>query len=57
MNEPLTLKQVEQALGELEMLLDTVGDDKQLAMFSALYAKAYCMKLRLMPKESKHASD
>ena len=57
MNEPLTLAQVEQALNELEMLLDAVGDDKQMEMFSALYAKAYCMKLRLMPKESNHASD
>lgn len=54
MREEITLEKVEQALNELELLMSMVGDGKQLEIFAGLYAKAYTMKLRLMPKESKH---
>lgn len=58
MKDEPTLEQVEQALSELELLMSMLpsagGSDQQMEIFAGLYAKAYTMKLRLMPKESKH---
>lgn len=48
-----TLEQVNGALEELALLMADC-DERQLEIFSALYAKAYTMKLRLM-KEAPHA--
>lgn len=55
MNQEPTLELVEQAMEELALLMAGC-DGKQLEVFSALYAKAYTMKLRLMAKEKPHAS-
>ena len=49
--EPVTLEQIEGALEELADLMAACDNQAQLQMFSALYAKAYTIKLRLMPKE------
>ena len=49
--EPLTLEQIEGALEELTDLMAVCDNQHQLDLFSALYAKAYILKLRLMPKE------
>lgn len=49
-----TLAEVNEALGEIELLMAEC-DYNQLQIFSALYAKAYMLKLRLM-KEKPHAS-
>lgn len=50
----LTLEQIEGALEEMADLMAVCDSQHQLELFSALYAKAYVLKLRLMPKEDKH---
>lgn len=53
-NEPFTLERIEGALEELTLLMGEC-DGAQLALYAALYAKAYTMKLNLLAKESKDA--
>lgn len=54
MRKEPTLDEINGALEELALLMADC-DDRQLEIFSALYAKAYTIKLRLM-KENPHAS-
>jgi len=51
----MTIAQIDGALEELQLLMAEC-DDSQLQIFSAIYAKAYAMKLSLMAKETKHAN-
>lgn len=58
MNDKPTIKEVDDALSELKLLMGMSQDNPGvLETLTAIYAKAYCMKLRLMPKESNHARD
>jgi len=55
MNDKPTVKEVGDALNELEVLMGVAHDNPGvLETLTALYAKGYCLKLRLMAKESKH---
>lgn len=52
MNLEPTVEQVRTALNELDTLMrENQNDPDFLDILSTLYAKAYCLKLRLMPKE------
>ena len=58
MKDEPTVKQVRDALLELKLLMGVShGNPGVLETLTALYAKGYCLKLRLMAKESNHASD
>lgn len=52
--KPFTLRELDGALEEMQLLMADC-DEHQLQILSALYAKAYAMKLNLMAKETKHA--
>lgn len=54
-NESFTLERIEGALEELTLLMSEC-DGAQLAIYAAIYAKAYTMKLNLLAKENKDAS-
>lgn len=58
MKDEPTVKEVNDALYELTLLMGVSQDSPGvLETLTAIYAKAYCIKLRLMAKESNHASD
>lgn len=54
MNEEPTLETIEKAMEEIAYLMEATEGD-HLEALSAMYAKAYTIKLRLMAKETKHA--
>lgn len=57
MTDKPTLKEVCDALDEMEVLMGiSTGNPGVVETLTAIYAKAYCMKLRLMPKENPHAN-
>ena len=57
MKDEPTVKEVRDALLELKMLMGMSQDAPGvLETLTALYAKGYCLKLRLMAKETKHAN-
>ena len=58
MTDKPTVKEVAGALDELKVLMGVAHDNPGvLETLTALYAKGYCLKLRLMAEENKHASD
>lgn len=57
MNDEPTVKQVRDALLELKALMGVSQDNPGvLETLTALYAKGYCLKLRLMAKEIKNVN-
>lgn len=57
MKDEPTVREVHDALAELKVLMGMSQDSPGvMETLTALYAKGYCLKLRLMAKETKNAN-